>query len=509
MKKNVSNTLSDAYTFRSIRSVSSNDELLMNGNDSDEGIIYNTGQHTNEVTSTLYINKSTDAHSDSISIRFNGTKETNRIGGKENGKRDNSSTFLFGRPTDNSNTIKLSGFAIINGSYGSVCEANPTINTAFNITSPRINDIINFTANITDGNGLLSANITYNISGSITYVNFSLSGTSAQVSNATKVCGIACVINFTMFATDISNNVAQKSELISVEDSTIPKILNYSIFPLSVVDGNKVNISVNASDDFKLKEINISVLSPNGVIINRSCENLNVPNYLCNITFFDGDETSVVGIWNLTSVYVVDTSGNVNVSHANITFEVTASPSPSPSPSGSSGGGGGCPPGLTADEVTGECKNATIIYSRNLSVIPSSNIDTFFIFSTFKRNNPEWRYLLKANKVLKECIITGNFKCQIMQSSDVLLTSLQKNPKYLSKVESGSIKIIDLDGQVSFRSIVLRQINLSYQLPFLHFKGSFIFVAISSIVLATIYRKKIIKFIDNLIKIKTIPFFQR
>ncbi|MEK6891761.1 MAG: hypothetical protein AABX25_01125, partial [Nanoarchaeota archaeon] len=68
---------------------------------------------------------------------------------------------------------------------------------------------------------LLSANITYNMSGVITYVNFSLSGTTAQVSNVTKITGVAGdVINFTMYATDTNNNVKQNSTLITIVAGT-------------------------------------------------------------------------------------------------------------------------------------------------------------------------------------------------------------------------------------------------------------------------------------------------
>ena len=57
--------------------------------------------------------------------------------------------------------------------------------------------------------------------GIMTYVNFTSAqlggGTSAQISNATKItCGSGCVINFTMYATDVSNNVRQNSTLITV-----------------------------------------------------------------------------------------------------------------------------------------------------------------------------------------------------------------------------------------------------------------------------------------------------
>ena len=47
----------------------------------------------------------------------------------------------------------------------------PVVNTTFNTTSPNIGDVINFTGNVTDETGLLTANITYNISGITTYIN--------------------------------------------------------------------------------------------------------------------------------------------------------------------------------------------------------------------------------------------------------------------------------------------------------------------------------------------------
>ena len=101
--------------------------------------------------------------------------------------------------------------------------------------------------------------------------------------------------------------------------------------------------------------------------------------------------------------------------------------------------------------------------------------------------------LLKSNKILKNCTTTGNFKCQIFQSSDVLLTSLQKKD-YFSYVETGSVKVIDIDSQVSFRSLTIRMINLSYPIPFLPFKGSFILIVGISSVLIFVYRKSIVIF---------------
>lgn len=94
----------------------------------------------------------------------------------------------------------------------------PTFQTAVNISIAVIDNVINFTANITEDTELSTANITYNMSGSLTKINFTgLSGTSAQVSNKTIVeTGVNSVINFTVYATDTANNVAQSSTLVRV-----------------------------------------------------------------------------------------------------------------------------------------------------------------------------------------------------------------------------------------------------------------------------------------------------
>jgi len=94
----------------------------------------------------------------------------------------------------------------------------PIVNTTFNITNPNENDIINFTGNVTDETGLLSANWTVNLTTGTIFMNYSLSGlTEAQVSNTTSLPNVG-VFNFTLFVTDTSNNVKQNSTIITVTD---------------------------------------------------------------------------------------------------------------------------------------------------------------------------------------------------------------------------------------------------------------------------------------------------
>ncbi len=144
--------------------------------------------------------------------------------------------------TDTSNNVKQNSTLLI-----VIDSLAPVVNTTFNISSPFINNVINFTGNITDESGLLMANITWNISGMITYSNYTLSGTSAQVSNATTLPSTPAVINFTMFATDTSNNVKQNSTLISVID-LIPRI-NASLDDALPFQFSRVNMTANVSDE--------------------------------------------------------------------------------------------------------------------------------------------------------------------------------------------------------------------------------------------------------------------
>ncbi|MBS3114267.1 hypothetical protein J4448_04135 [Candidatus Woesearchaeota archaeon] len=86
-------------------------------------------------------------------------------------------------------------------------------------------------------------------SGILTKINFTLSSTTAQVSNATKLTS-GGVINFTMYATDTSNNVKQNSTLITVADATAPIIngsLNKSIS--NILQNDVINASFNATDE--------------------------------------------------------------------------------------------------------------------------------------------------------------------------------------------------------------------------------------------------------------------
>src|SRR3990167_5564680 len=96
----------------------------------------------------------------------------------------------------------------------------PKINLSVNNTSPKINDVINISFNVSDETGLSTINITTNGTDN-RKINYTVSGANAQLSNATKInLTRGNVINITIWATDTSNNVAQNSTLVTVADTS-------------------------------------------------------------------------------------------------------------------------------------------------------------------------------------------------------------------------------------------------------------------------------------------------
>lgn len=138
----------------------------------------------------------------------------------------------------------------------------PIVNTSFNSSSPNnLMSVFNFTGNVTDETGLLSANWTYNISGFITKINYTLSGTSAQVSNTTSLLGLSgnSVINFTLYVTDTSNNVKQNSTLITIADVILPIVnASFNISSLNILLFSTINFSANITDETGLLFANIT-----------------------------------------------------------------------------------------------------------------------------------------------------------------------------------------------------------------------------------------------------------
>ena len=202
-----------------------------------------------------------------------------------------------------------------------VDSTSPIVNTTFNKTNPALNDIINFTANITDETGLFSENITYNISGILTKVNFTVSGTRAEISNTTKITCNGCVINFTVYATDTSNNVKQNSTLITVTDTVNPQY-NTSLNDTSLELNDITNFSANVSDDIGLSFCQFRINKTNSKIeyYNISISGLRASCWQ-NFTIDVGNDNVI----NFT-LFVNDTSNNINQTDYLITVGDTTAP---------------------------------------------------------------------------------------------------------------------------------------------------------------------------------------
>lgn len=360
-------------------------------------------------------------------------------------------------------------------------EANTQAKCHYNLTNK-----ISLTSTPNQSDNISITDLRWWINNSI--VSTANNNTLLNAPNVTLNSNITCEVRINNGFGETAWTPYVNSSTVTIGDTTLPSITNQSIKSSSLITTDILNITAKCTDTNTINYVRAEINSSNKTMILLGDD----------LFSFSGEAGTLftVGLHNITKFYCADGSGNIANDTSNITFTVSNAPSggSSSSPvSGGGGGGGGCKPGFTKDEKTGECVNITrlIRFTKNLTIIPQSNIDTFFIFTSFKESIIEWRYLLKANKVLKNCTIQGNFECKIFQQSDILLISKQKNTDFFSKIEKGSVKVIDNDDQVSFRIVVVRMINLTYPLPFLPFKGSLIVSSIGLVIITTIYRKQI------------------
>jgi len=222
--------------------------------------------------------------------------------------------------TDTSNNVKQNStkFTITDGLV-------PVVNTTLNITNPNVNDIINFTGNVTDETGLFSANWTVNLTTGTLFMNYSLSGTTAQVSNKTQLTS-GGVFNFTLYVTDTNNNVKQNSTLITVTDNVVPVVnttFNKSI--TNIIQNDVLNFTGNVTDETGLLFVNIT---------NNQSGVITYSNYTVSGTSVQIENTTAItsaagSVINFT-MYATDTSNNVKQNSTKI--EVTAAAVPDTTP---------------------------------------------------------------------------------------------------------------------------------------------------------------------------------
>ena len=344
-----------------------------------------------------------------------------------------------------------------NGTYNSLNSTFFSVNITSNISISQLqkNDVINISGNGSSNNILSICQIITNMTGINEFYNFSLVGTEDKCSqNFTIAQSLRAVINFTLLVNNTLNDKQQLSLIFNITDITTPIILSSNWSFISITDGTKVNISVNSTDIESLQEINTTSRNPNGLLINRSCLNINSNNYICNTTYFDGDETSVVGIWNLTVVSAMDTSNNLIIIYPNATMEVTAVSSGSSGSSSSGGGGGGGAP-----------QGEQIIILGNLSLVlkpPLINTNVFAFPA--KTGVMKFKIELVPNKEIDRCI-SNRFTCTISNNIITVSLNISNSTGFITKIED-KITLIDKASLAKTIDASVRFINFAYAIPY-------------------------------------------
>ena len=406
---------------------------------------------------------------------------------------------------DNSSYGNLSWNATINRNWiyllwnviadnSSLDSIAPEVNMSINDTSLVANDGVNVSANLSDNKGLSFCRFVINQSagGIKEFFNKSVTGTDDKCSQNFTIRA-ENVINFTLIVNDTSNNLAQKEQIITISDTTPPTI-NYANWSLlSITNGDKINVTVNVTDNNILNQINITARSPTGVLFNRSCISLTTSSFFCNITFFDGDETAENGVWNLTIASSLDSSSNLITTYPNATMTTNAASGGGGGSSGSGGGGGGglpSQPKCKENEIliSNICTNATL-FNVTLKVIGLTNIQPIVFYRTCGKFQ-EFRQLIKTSKILKSAEFEKkqpNTNITII-GSDVLIVKKLKISGIAQRIDMGYLKLTDVTQQVARVFISLRIVSLCNPL-------TYIFIAVPTIII--IFRKKIAKFIKK------------
>lgn len=339
----------------------------------------------------------------------------------------------------------------------------PKINSTFNTTVLNQGTMVNMSANISDDTGLSFCQFLINDTPSGAYLiyNYSaLSGTGDKCSQNFSITPASGLLNFTVRVNDTSNNKNQSEYLLAVTDTISPELKSWNFSKFSIVDGGRLNLTINTSDSSSnLQTINFNFSNPNNVKFQRlNPTHFSLPttkDYILNYTLFSGSETSVVGKWNLTYLSVADLSGNIVEDYPNITFEVTAIADGGGS-SGSSGGGGGGGGSITNIE------QITIIGNLSIEIKPPI-LNRYFLYTSFKGLNQTFKSTHTLNKDIDKCI-SSKFKCSIGNATITLTLSYNNDSAFISKI---SDKVILLDKASLAKTInaEVRFINLAYAVP--------------------------------------------
>ncbi len=182
----------------------------------------------------------------------------------------------------------------------------PVVKISANNSLPAVNDIVNIFVNVTDENGLLSANITYNLNGALSIVNFSLSGHSAEINHLISINTFTGdTINITVYATDTSNNVIQKSIFPEVAEPSI--ITSSSAYgdPQSFIVADSYVDKADPNSNFGNSEyVLLTISSPPEkrgywmINLSNVTGTITKANFVCRIGVDGGYESTLESYWS-------------------------------------------------------------------------------------------------------------------------------------------------------------------------------------------------------------------
>jgi len=414
-------------------------------NDSVGGIIYEnstkiTIQNTVATVASATINNSNPIDSDDLEC-LNGTlfdadgdAVTRLYNWTKNGIDQAISTATLSKTLTTANDIWICKITPYDGFANGTTQTSASVSIGTGYFAPAINatnatprsaellkgQVINLSANISDINNEDKHTVHFCKSNSAdsdgcsgdtwcsSEINVTGNFTSCLI-NVTNSTGFPTLSEYTFYACAVDNTTLAsscKSNTFTIQDITAPVILDYDLSAVSIIDGNKINLTMDITENVSnLQTITFNLTNPNGVNLQRSNPTYftlpSTKTLLLNYTIFETSETSVIGIWNWTYASVNELSGNKIEIYPNLTFTINAVPSPSPT------GAGSATENVPKETKVVTCQNAGLNYS--VSNLQRNLVFGYSLITDRENVKPKCRELLLRNFGSEE--VTIGLKC--------------------------------------------------------------------------------------------------
>ena len=213
----------------------------------------------------------------------------------------------------------------------------PIIKRSFNISTDniKINDILNISANFTDAeSNLLFGNISINFSTGTVFINYSITGTSIEISNATFMIDARDnILNVTIYATDENNNIAQNSTLLTIVN-TAPSNVTIILPTENDYNNTSTNYPFNVTFAADADGDGITIYYYINALLNFTSAGNGTFNatdgfYILNVSLTDGIDFSPNATVNFTidttfpTLLVFNLTNNTIFGYVNTTMNIT------------------------------------------------------------------------------------------------------------------------------------------------------------------------------------------